>query len=108
MKAAPFFADLKATATMARTMAKKVVTTAASCGLFPNGAATKNDQLARERPKRTCIMTMRPTLLSAKMRKAQSKPTMIHAGRYVREMERCQELGQDKGVSLATHRVANC
>ena len=41
--------------TRARTQirtARRVVDTAASWGLLPNGAAMKNDQLARERPAR--------------------------------------------------------
>lgn len=81
MKAAPFLADLNTNAITARTMDKNVVTTAASCGLFPKGAATKKDQLARVRPKRMWMMTTRPAFASAKMRYRQIRPTMIQAGR---------------------------
>jgi len=85
--------DLVTRPMMANTMAKKVVSTAANWGLFPNGAATKNDQLARTNPSRTWRNTMRPALVSLKMRKCQVNPTMIHAGRYVREILVCQDLG---------------
>ena len=79
---------------MANTMAKKVVTTAANWGLFPNGAATKNDQLASTDPSRIWRITIRPVLVSLKMRKCQVNPTIIHAGRYVNEMPMCQDLGR--------------
>ena len=46
MKATPVPTLPNACAMMANTIAKKVDATAASCGLLPNGAATKNDQLA--------------------------------------------------------------
>ena len=81
IKAAPFLADLNTNAITARTMAKNVVTTAANCGLLPKGAATKKDQLARVRPKRMWIITIRPVFASTKMRNRQRRPTMIQAGR---------------------------
>lgn len=81
MKADPLPSSPKTTPMITNKMLRNVVTTAASCGLLPKGAATKNDQLARTRPRRTCTARMRPVLVSAKMRKRQVKPTIIHAGR---------------------------
>lgn len=49
MKAAPVEAFAKTRARMAKTMAKNVDATAASCGEFPNGALMKNDQLHNEK-----------------------------------------------------------
>ena len=48
--AAPVLARLNTSARIAKTIARNVEATAASCGLFPNGVATKKDQLARVRP----------------------------------------------------------
>jgi hypothetical protein len=90
--AAPVEADFNTNAMAARMIARKVVTTAASWGLLPKGAATKKDQLASEKPKRTWTRRMMPKLVSAQMRDFQMMEMMIHAGRYEREMLRCQEL----------------
>lgn len=51
MNAAPLLARPNTRANIAKSIERKVVTTAASCGLLPNGAATKNDQLAKEKPR---------------------------------------------------------
>lgn len=92
MNAGPFLRESNTRATTAMMIAKKVVTTAASCGLLPNGAATKNDQLARVRPKMICTMTISPMLDSVHTRRDQTTPATIQAGRYVNEMLKCHDL----------------
>ncbi len=92
MNAAPVLARLNTSARMAKTMARNVEATAASCGLLPKGVATKNDQLASVRPSRRCTTMMTPTFVAVKMRKCHIMETMIHAGRYASETLRCQEL----------------
>ena len=92
MNAAPVLARLNTSASMANTIARNVEATAASCGLLPKGVATKKDQLASVRPSRRWTTMMSPTFVAVKMRKCQMIATMIHAGRYAREMLTCQEL----------------
>ena len=92
MNAAPVLAWLNTSARIAKTMARNVEATAASCGLLPNGVATKNDQLASVRPSRRCTTMMTPTFVALNMRKCHMMETMIHAGRYASEMLTCQEL----------------
>lgn len=76
----------------AKTIASNVDTTAANCGLFPNGAAMKKDQLPRTRPRRRCRPKMRPPLEAVKTRPLKIKETMIQAGRYDNEMATCHDL----------------
>ena len=75
-----------------KTMLKTVENTAASWGLLPKGAATKNDQLAKRSPRRTCTAKIKPTLVAENILIRQMTLTMTQAGRYTREMLRCQEL----------------
>ena len=91
-KAAPELARLKTSARMAKTIARNVDATAASCGLFPKGVATKNDQLARVRPRSRWMTMTRPTFVAVNMRKCQMMATIIQAGRYAREILICHEL----------------
>lgn len=68
MKAAPSLAFLKTSARIAKRMLSNVVVTAASWGLFPNGAAMKNDQLAKVSPRRRWTTRMRPAFDAEKIR----------------------------------------
>lgn len=77
---------------MANTMERKVVTTAASCGLSPNGTATAKDQLPRTNPSRMCTTAMRAPLVSVNIRNFHRRETTSHPGRYVREMLTCHDL----------------
>lgn len=90
--AAPVLARANTRARIAKTIERNVDATAASCGLFPNGAATKNDQLASVKPRRRWTMMMSPTFVAVKMRKCQRMETMTHAGRYASEILTCHEL----------------
>ena len=65
--AAPVLARENTSARMANRMDKNVVTTAASWGLFPKGAATKKDQLASEKPSKRWTTRIRPPLVSVKI-----------------------------------------
>lgn len=77
---------------IANTIARKLEATAASWGLLPKGAAIKNDQLARDRPSRRWITSTKRTWVLVKIRKCQVRATIIHAGKYARDMLICQEL----------------
>lgn len=81
MNAAPLLARANTSARIANAMARNVDATAASCGLFPNGAATKKDQLASVSPSRRWVTMTSPTFVAVKMRTCQMIATMIHAGR---------------------------
>ena len=88
----------KTSAKIAKTIARNVDATAASCGLFPNGAATKNDQLASPSPSRRWTTIISPTFVAVKMRKCQMMATMIHAGRYASDILMCHELRMRKSA----------
>jgi len=94
MNSVPLLLVLMTSPKIARTMPRNVVTTAASCGLLPKGAATKKDQLARTNPRRRWTMNIRPALLSVKTRNFQVRATITQAGRYVNEMATCHDLSQ--------------
>ena len=81
MNATPVVAFEKTSARIAKTIARNVEATAASCGLFPKGAATKKDQLASERPSRRWITNTRPAFVPVKIRKCHMRETINHAGK---------------------------
>ena len=81
MKAVPEPTAPRTRAIIANTIAENVDTTAASCGLLPKGEATKNDQLASDRPRRRWTTKIRPAFVALKIRKCHTKETMSHAGK---------------------------
>jgi hypothetical protein len=97
MHATPVASLPRTCANIAKRIAKKVDTMAASCGLFPKGTATKKDQLAREKAQRRWTMRIKPALLAVKMRCRHVRATIIQAGKYANEMLRCHEL--DRHIS---------
>ena len=55
-------------ARIAKTIARNVLVTAASCGLFPNGAPTKSDHEASESPRMRCTPKTSPPPVPLKIR----------------------------------------
>lgn len=68
IKAEPLEAFLKTRARIAKRMDSNVVVTAANWGLFPKGAAMKNDQLVKVNPRRRCTTRIRPAFDAEKIR----------------------------------------
>lgn len=79
--AVPVPALLSTRARIANTMDKKVEATAASCGLFPNGAATKKDHEARTSPSSRWTAMTSKTFVAVKIRKCHTMATISQAGK---------------------------
>jgi hypothetical protein len=77
---------------IAKRIARKVETTAASWGDLPKGTAVAREYDARTRPRMTCKIMMKNALVNLKTPACQIIPTIIHAGRYVREIARCHDM----------------
>jgi hypothetical protein len=67
-KATPVDACENTKAKIAKIKEINVEAIADSWGLLLNGTAIKNDQLARERPRRTCTTSTRPTFVAENTR----------------------------------------